>query len=143
MIIMSVDYGDVRTGIAICDAFEMLASPVCVIKETYTPKLIDKISELASQYNPELIVVGSPVNMDGTSGNRAEKCAQLSQMIQEQTKIGTRLWDERMTTIEAHRALNVTNTRGKKRKAVIDEVAATIILQDYLDFRKNTKKMEK
>ncbi|NCC87322.1 MAG: Holliday junction resolvase RuvX [Clostridia bacterium] len=142
MIIMSVDYGDVRTGIAICDVFEMLASPVCVIKETYAPKLIDKISELTSKHKPELIVVGCPVNMDGTSGHRAEKCLQLSQMIQEQTKIETRLWDERMTTIEAHRALNVTNTRGKKRKAVIDEVAATIILQDYLDFRKNNKKME-
>jgi len=143
LIIMSVDYGDVRTGIAICDAFEMLASPVCVIKETYAPKLVNKIEELISQYKPELVVVGSPVNMDGTSGQRAEKCAELAQMIQEQTKSQTQLWDERMTTIEAHRALNVTNTRGKKRKAVVDEVAATIILQDYLDFRKNNKKTEK
>lgn len=140
---MSVDYGDVRTGIAICDKFEMLASPICVIKETYAPKLVDKIEELAKEYNPELIVIGSPVNMDGTYGQRAEKCSLLSQMINEQTKIKTQLWDERMTTIEAHRALNVTNTRGKKRKAVVDEVAATIILQDYLDFRKNKNQTEK
>ncbi len=134
---MSVDYGDVRTGIAVCDKFEMLASPVCVIKETYAPNLVYKIEELAKKYNPELIVVGSPINMDGTSGQRAEKCSQLAEMIKNQTKIKSLLWDERMTTIEAHRALNVTNTRGKKRKSIVDEVAATIILQDYLNFRKN------
>ena len=140
---MAVDYGDVRTELQ-CDKLEMLKSlPVCVIKETYAPKLVDKIEELAIEYKPELIVIGSPINMDGTYGQRAEKCSQLSQMINEQTKIKTQLWDERMTTIEAYRALNVTNTRGKKRKAVVDEVAATIILQDYLDFRKNKNQTEK
>lgn len=142
MIIMSVDYGDVRTGIAICDALEMLAAPLCVVKETYAPKLVLKIGELIKSHNPELIVVGKPVNMDGTSGQRAEKCLQLADLIAEQTGIQTQLWDERMTTIEAHIALNVTNTRGKKRKAVVDEVAATIILQDFLNFRKNNKQTE-
>lgn len=139
---MSVDYGDVRTGIAICDSLEMLAYPVCVIKETYVPKLVAKIGELVKLQKPKLIVVGSPVNMDGTSGQRAEKCAQLAQIIEQETAVKTQLWDERMTTIEAHRALNVTNTRGKKRKDVVDEVAATIILQDFLNFRKNNKNTE-
>lgn len=139
MIIMSVDYGDVRTGIAICDSLEMLASPLCVIKETYAPKLVNKIEELILTHKPQLIVVGSPVNMDGTCGHRAEKCKELATLISEQTQVETTLWDERMTTIEAHRALNETNTRGKKRKAVVDAVAATIILQDYLDYRKNNK----
>lgn len=137
MVILSVDYGDVRTGIAVCDKSEMLASPVCVIKETYAPKLVNKIHELLKNQNPELIVVGCPVNMDGTKGERAQKCEALAEMIKEQTGVETALWDERMTTIEAHRALNVTNTRGKKRKAVVDAVAATIILQDYMDYRKN------
>lgn len=139
MIILSVDYGDVRTGIAVCDKSEMLASPVCVIKETYAPKLVDKIHDLVLQYNPEIVVVGCPVNMDGTKGDRAKKCEELSNMINEKSQVETQLWDERMTTIEAHRALNVTNTRGKKRKAVVDEVAATIILQDFLDYRKNNQ----
>lgn len=139
MIILSVDYGDVRTGIAVCDKSEMLASPVCVIKETYAPKLVDKIHDLVLQYKPEIVVVGCPVNMDGTKGDRAKKCEELSNMINEKSQVETQLWDERMTTIEAHRALNVTNTRGKKRKAVVDEVAATIILQDFLDYRKNNQ----
>lgn len=139
MVILSVDYGDVRTGIAVCDKGEMLASPVCVIKETYAPKLVDKIHELVLKYKPEIVVVGCPVNMDGTKGDRAQKCEELSNLISQKSDVDTMLWDERMTTIEAHRALNVTNTRGKKRKAVVDKVAATIILQDFIDYRKNNQ----
>ena len=137
MIIMSVDYGDVRTGIAICDRLESLAHPVTVITEKYEPKLIEKISELVKQYNPELIVVGYPKNMDSSVGERAEKCRELSVKISDATGIKTDLWDERLTTVSAHSFLNATNTRGKKRKETVDAVAATIILQDYIDHRRN------
>lgn len=140
MVILAVDYGDVRTGIAVCDSLEMLASPVCVIKETYAPKLITKIKEIAVEHKAQMAVVGSPVNMDGTKGERAEKCAELANEINKSLNIPVNLWDERMTTISAHKALNVTDTKGKKRKAVIDEVAATIILQDYLNYRKTLNK---
>lgn len=137
MIIMSVDYGDVRTGIAVCDKKEMLASPCCVISERYEPKLIDKISELVPQIKPELIVVGLPRNMDGSYGERAKKCTGFADLLSEKLMIKTVLWDERLSTVSAYRALDEANYYGKKRGEVIDSVAATTILQDYLNFRKN------
>lgn len=138
MIIMSVDYGDVRTGIAICDRLETLAHPVTVIKESYEPKLIKKIVDLIPEHKPELIVVGYPKNMDSSEGERAQKCRDFSVRLEEETGIKTTLWDERLTTVSAHSYMNATNTRGKKRKETVDAVAATIILQDYLDYRRNT-----
>lgn len=137
MIILSVDYGDARTGIAVCDKGEMLASPVTVIKETYMPKVAAQVASVASEKRAELVVVGCPVNMDGSFGERAKKCAELADMISSEYGFEVVTWDERMTTIEAHRALNETNTRGKRRKEVVDAVAATIILEDYLRYRKN------
>ena len=136
MIIMAVDYGDARTGIAICDHLEMLASPVCVIEEINAKKLVEKISVLAIEKKVELFVVGYPKNMDASVGSRAQKSAMFAQMLEEKTGIKVMLWDERLTTVSAHNALNATNTRGKKRKAIIDAVAATMILQDYLSFRR-------
>lgn len=138
MVILSVDYGDMRTGIAVCDALEMLASPVTVIKESYEPKLIMKIKEIVSQKKPALIVVGKPKNMDGSEGFRAQKCIEFSKRLQEETGIETALWDERLTTVSAHRALNVTNTRGRDRKEVVDAVSAVMILEDFLRHRKNS-----
>lgn len=139
MIILAVDYGDARTGIAVCDKGEMLASPVTVICETYMPKVAAAISDLALQKHAELVVVGCPVNMDGSFGSRAEKCTELADFLRTEYGLEVATWDERMTTVEAHRALNETNTRGKKRKSVVDAVAATIILDDYLRYRKNIK----
>lgn len=138
MIILSVDYGDARTGIAVCDKLEFLASPVCVIKESYMPKVILRIDEIAKEKGAELIVVGKPKNMDGSEGFRAEKCIQMAQELSSTVGIPVEMWDERLTTVSAHKALNVTNTRGKERKAVIDAVSAVMILEDFLKYRKNT-----
>lgn len=132
MVILSVDYGDVRTGIAVCDKMEMLASPVTVITQSYAPKLITEIEKIISQYKPELIVVGLPKNMDGTSGERAEKCRNFADALTEKTGIRTVMVDERLTTVSAHRALNVTNVRGDKRKGIVDAVSAVMILESYL-----------
>ncbi len=132
MVILSVDYGDVRTGIAVCDKMEMLASPVTVITQSYAPKLIAEIEKIISQYKPELIVVGLPKNMDGTSGERAEKCKSFADALTEKTGIRTVMVDERLTTVSAHRALNVTNVRGDKRKGIVDAVSAVMILESYL-----------
>ena len=137
MIIMSVDYGDARTGIALCDRLESLAHPVEVIKQSYEPKVLQRIKELAEIHKPELIVVGYPKNMDSTAGERALKCAEFAKSITETTGIETDMWDERLTTVSAHMYLSDNNVRGKKRKNVVDAVAAVIILQDYLDFRRN------
>ncbi len=139
MIILSVDYGDARTGIAVCDKLEFLASPVCVIKESYMPKVANQIAELANEKKAEMIVVGKPKNMDGSEGFRADKCRELAESLEKIVDVPVNMWDERLTTVSAHKALNVTNTRGKDRKAVIDAVSAVMILEDYLKYRKNTQ----
>ncbi len=137
MIILSVDYGDKRTGIAICDKFEMLASPVCVLTEWNIETLADKIVTLANERRAETIVVGLPKNMDGSEGFRADACKALGELLKNKTNIPVTFWDERLTTVSAHRILSENNVRGKKRKSVVDAVAAEIILQDYIDYRKN------
>lgn len=142
MKIMAVDLGDVRTGLAVCDRTEMLASPVGVIEERNTQNLLMKILYMSKDYDVKEIIVGLPRNMDGSEGGRADKCRAFSEMLAELTEVPVKLWDERRTTISAHNILNETNTRGKKRKEVIDAVAATIILEDYLRFRENKKEQD-
>lgn len=137
MVIMSVDLGKARTGLAICDKTEFLASPYKVIFEKSPNKLPDKIAEAAREAQAEMLVVGLPKNMDGTEGESAQNARSVAQMLSELTGLPVEMQDERGTTITAHSFLNDTNTRGKKRKNVVDEVAATIILQNFLDKRKN------
>ena len=138
MIIMSVDYGDVRTGIALCDKKEFLASPVCVITQRNEDKLLDEISLKAAELKAEEIAVGLPKNMDGSEGFRAEACREFAKRLEEKTGIKTVLRDERLTTVVAHQYMNMNDVRGAKRKNTVDAVAAVIILEDYLAFRKNT-----
>ncbi len=133
MIILSVDLGKARTGLAICDKMELLASPLAQISEKNPDVLLDKVSNVAIAREAELIVVGLPKNMDGTEGESAKYAREFAHKIMEKTGILVRMQDERGTTITAHKYLNATNTRGKKRKNVVDSVAATIILQNYLD----------
>ena len=137
MIIMSVDYGDTRTGVAICDKKEILASPVTVITERYRPNLIKKLIEIIEEKKPEMIVVGLPKNMDGSCGERCEKCTALADELREATGIEVNMWDERLTTVSAYRALNEADFHGRKTRQVIDAVAAVTILQDYLARRKS------
>ncbi len=139
MIIMSVDYGDKRTGIAICDKLEMLASPVGVLAEWNPETLADKIVNLAIEKKAETIVIGLPKNMDGSQGFRADACKELGELVKARSQIPVEFWDERLTTVSAHRILSENNVRGKKRKAVVDSVAAEIILQDYIDWRKSRR----
>ncbi len=138
MVIMSVDLGKARTGLAVCDKTEFLASPYKVIFEKSPVKLPQKVAEAAKEAGAELIVVGLPKNMDGSEGESAQNARAFAQQLSELTGLEAVMQDERGTTITAHSFLNDTNTRGKKRKNVVDEVAATIILQDFLDKRKNT-----
>ena len=139
MIIFSVDYGKARTGLAVCDKNEIIATPVGVITEYNMEKLSDKVADSAVEHHAELIVVGLPLNMNGSEGDSAENVRIFSEMLENKTGIEVKLWDERCTTVTAHKYLNMTDTRGKKRKAVVDSVAAVIILEDYLNFRRNNK----
>ena len=140
MIIMSVDLGDARTGIAVSDKGEGFAFPKTVIFERNNQKLIEKVGQLAKESGAELLVVGLPKNMDGSLGWRAQECTETAEKIKELTGLPLVMWDERCTTVMAHNALNMTDTRGKKRKETVDAVAAVMILESYLAFRKNQNK---
>ena len=137
MIIMSVDLGKARTGIAVSDNSESFAFPKTVITEYNTEKLIDKVINCANEFSAETIVVGLPKNMDGSLGFRAKECSDIAEKIKEKSNLNVVLWDERCTTISAHTALNYTDTKGKKRKQIVDAVAAVIILEDYLSYKRN------
>ena len=116
----------------------MLASPVTVINEKYVPNLVRKVSSIAAERRAELIVVGLPVNMDGSEGESALNARRFAESLREACGIPVDMLDERCTTMEAHVFLNATNTRGKKRKAVVDAVSAVIILENYIARRKTS-----
>ena len=136
MKIMSIDYGDARTGIAFCDKNEILASAYTTINESYQPKLVKKIVEIIEAEQPEEIVVGLPRNMDGSYGFRADRCRELAEALSSETDISIDFEDERLTTVIAHDILSENNVRGKKRKNTVDAVSAVVILQSYIDKRK-------
>ena len=139
MVIMAVDLGKARTGIALCDKTELLASPLTQINEYNREKLLYKISDLAKEKRAELLVVGLPKNMDGSEGESAKNARSFADELAEKTGLPVDMQDERGTTITAHNYLNATDTRGKKRKSVVDALAATIILEDYLNRKHNSK----
>lgn len=137
MIIMSIDYGKARTGLAICDKEEMLAFPLDVINEKNPEVLCEKISKKISENKIEKVIFGLPKNMDGSLGESAQKVKEVAEILRSKIGIEIDFWDERQTTVSAHAYLNTTNTRGKKRKSIIDAVSAVIILENYLNYRKS------
>lgn len=137
MRILAVDLGLQRTGVAISDEREILASPIGTVTEHNRERLLDKVAALAAEHRAEHLVVGYPRNMDGSRGESAVRAEEFAAALSERTALPYTLWDERLTTVSAIGFLNETNTRGKKRKAVVDTVSAVIILQDFIDGRKN------
>ena len=133
MVIMSVDLGKARTGIAVCDKNELLASPLGTIEERNSEKTAEKVFETAKTRGVELFVVGLPKNMDGSEGESAVGAREFAEKLSLLTDVPIKMQDERCTTMIAHRYLNDTNVRGKKRKKTVDAVAASVILQTYLD----------
>lgn len=137
MKIMAVDYGDSHTGIACCDQSEILATPIKVIDERNFDLCVQKVAAASLENKAEMIVVGNPLNMNGSAGPRSELCKSFADKLKEQVDIPVVMWDERSTTVTAHQMMNDVNKRGKKRKAVIDAVAAAVILENYLAWRAN------
>ena len=134
--IMGVDYGDARTGIAVSDLLCSLVGTTSVIHSRNTEKTIAQICTMVSQSDVGEIVVGLPENMDGSEGTRAELCRSFAARLEEATGLPVHLWDERRTTVEAHNILSQHNYHGQKRKDTVDAVAASLILEGYLAFRK-------
>ena len=138
MKILAVDYGDSRTGLAVCDPSALLAPPLNPqIEEKSMAKVAAKVCEAAKENRAQLIVLGRPRNMDGTEGARAQKSRKLGAMLEEMSGLHVRMWDERQTTITAAGILSENGTFGKKRKAILDAVSASVILENYLAWRKN------
>ena len=132
--IMGVDYGDARTGIAISDLMCSIVGSTCVIPSRNAEKAIADIVKLCKENTVGKIVVGLPKNMDGSEGSRAELCRGFADQLREATGLEVVMWDERRTTVEAHNILSQHNYHGKKRKNTVDAVAASLILEGYLNF---------
>lgn len=138
MIIMSIDLGKVRTGIAVCDKNEILAFPLCIITEKDENILLEKIFQKALEVKAEKIIIGLPKNMDGTLGESAKRALKFGESLKSKINIPIDFWDERQTTMIANNYLNETNTRGKNRKSIIDSLSASIILENYLNYIQNS-----
>lgn len=136
MKIMGIDYGDARTGVAISDLLCTIAGSATVVPSRNREKAIADIVRLAKENQVGEIVVGLPRNMDGTEGPRAELCREFARAVEEATGLKVVMWDERRTTVEAHNILSQHNYHGKKRKDTVDAVAASLILEGYLAYRK-------
>lgn len=136
MKIMGIDYGDARTGVALSDLLCTLVGSACVVPSRNTDKAIADIVRIAKENAVGEIVVGLPRNMDGTEGSRAQLCREFADKLREATGLPVAMWDERRTTVEAHNILSAHNYHGKKRKETVDAVAASLILEGYLAFRK-------
>ena len=139
MIILAVDLGAVRTGLALCEKTETLAFPLCTIKETNLEILAKKISEKISETKAELLIIGLPKNMNGTLGKSAENSINFKSIIEKLTNIPIVLWDERLTTVSAQNYLNSSNVKSRNKKRIIDALSASIILESYIDYRKTIK----
>lgn len=132
MRILGIDYGDARVGVAVTDPLGITSQGVCTVRNRGAKKLLEEISEIIAKYSPETIVVGLPKNMDGTEGFRVEETYKFIENLKTIYTGNIELVDERLTTVGASRYLDTTNTRGRKRKEVIDTVAACLILDSYL-----------
>ena len=137
MRIMAIDYGDARTGIAVSDAMGILAGGAWTVHEPNTLKVADIVKSEAELRGVERLVVGYPRNMDGSAGVRAEKCAAFGELLRERTGLEVVMWDERLTTVAADKTMMEAGIRREHRKEYVDMIAATFILQGYLDYLAN------
>ncbi len=139
MKVMAIDYGDARTGVAISDAMGWLTGFTTVIHSWNRDKTAQELAALVKTHRPERLVMGFPKNMDGTEGPRAELYREFAALLGDVTGMDVVLWDERRTTIEAHQILSDGGYHGKKRKNTVDAVAASLILEGYLNYLNSHK----
>ena len=136
MRVMAIDYGDARTGVAISDAGGFLTGYTTVVRARRQEQAAEEIAKIAAERRVEELVMGFPRNMDGTEGPRAELYRAFARLVEERTGMPVRLWDERRTTIEAHQILHASGKRMKAHRENVDAVAASLILEGYLTWRK-------
>ena len=137
MRIMAIDYGDAHTGVAISDLTGFMAGTTTTIHSRKAEVVLEELCKIVEQYQVEELVMGFPRNMDGSEGPRADLYREFADKVEEATGLKPVLWDERRTTIDAHRILFESGQNAKKRKKTVDAVAAALILEGYLTFKKS------
>lgn len=140
MVILSVDVGKKRTGVSVCDKSEILAYPQPVISEHNPERIVRKIVELVEQHKAEVLVVGLPLNMDGSEGESARFSREIAKLVTEESEVKVEFSDERLSTVVAHQRLHESGLKMKQHKDKVDSQAAVIILENYLQKRKNLAK---
>ena len=136
MRIMAIDYGDAHTGVAVSDPTGFLAGTTTTINSWRQEVVVDELAKLIEKHRPDEVVLGFPKNMDGTDGRKADLYRELAAALEEVTGMEVILWDERRTTIDAHQILFNQGKDGRKRKKIVDAVAASLILENYLDYKR-------
>lgn len=136
MRVMAIDYGDAHTGVAVSDPTGFLVGTTTTINSRRQEVVVDRLAELIGEHRPEEVVLGFPKNMDGTDGRKAELYRELAARLEEAVGMKVILWDERRTTIDAHQILFNQGKDGRKRKKLVDAVAASLILENYLDYKR-------
>ncbi|MCI8801852.1 MAG: Holliday junction resolvase RuvX [Oscillibacter sp.] len=136
MRIMAIDYGDAHTGVAVSDPTGLLAGFTATITAYRPEAAAEQLAALAREHGAEELVLGHPLNMDGSRGPRAEKAEAMAELLRTVTGLPVVLWDERRTTIDAHQILFNAGKNARKRKKVVDAVAASLILEGYLTFKR-------
>lgn len=136
MRVMAIDYGDAHTGVALSDPTGFLVGTTVTINSWRQEVVVDRLVELIGEHRPEEVVLGFPRNMDGTDGRKADRYRELAARLEEAAGIKVILWDERRTTIDAHHILFNQGKDGRKRKKMVDAVAASLILENYLDYKR-------
>ena len=139
-IILSLDIGDARTGVAISDELGIAAHPLCTIQRKSRKAVLAELQELVTAHKVERIVVGLPLQLDGETGAQARKVKRFAEKLEQQVNLPIVFWDESFTTIEAAQILRGTKRRRKKRKQIIDQVAAVLILEGYLEELRNSRR---
>ena len=142
MTVMAIDYGDAHTGVAISDPTGFLTGTTTTIHSRKAEVVLEELARLAREHRVEELVMGFPRNMDGTEGPRAQLYREFAAQVEQATGLVPVLWDERRTTVDAHRILFESGKNAKKRKKTVDAVAASLILEGYLDLRRLQKSRE-
>lgn len=136
MRVMAIDYGDAHTGVALSDPTGFLVGTTATINSWRQEVVVDRLARLIEEHRPDEVVLGFPKNMDGTDGRKAGLYRDLAAALEERTGMKIVLWDERRTTIAAHQILFDQGKDGRKRKKIVDSVAASLILENYLDYKR-------
>lgn len=136
MRVMAIDYGDAHTGVALSDPTGFLAGTTATIDSRRQEEVVDRLVKLIEEHRPEEVVLGFPKNMDGSEGPRAQLYRDFAARLEEAAGMKVILWDERRTTIDAHHILFNQGKDGRKRKKMVDAVAASLILENYLDYKR-------